>query len=86
MKGGLIMIIDARELSFDEVFKELRDVVSRGYASCDEVSVFVDAHDCEKLNFIEGFLEILLDCKTRVVEANGFYILKAFQEPVAKAS
>jgi hypothetical protein len=79
------MLIDARELSFDEIFKELKEVVSLGYASCDEVSVFIDAHDCEKLNFIEGFLEILLECKTRVVEANGFYILKVFQGPVARA-
>lgn len=80
------MVIDARELSFYEVFKELREVVSRGHASCEEVSVFIDAHDCEKLNFIEGFLEILLECKTRVVEANGYYILKILQEPFAKAS
>ncbi len=80
------MLIDARELSFEETFKALREVVSRDYTSCDEVSVFVDAHDCGKLNFIEGFLEILPECKTRVVEANGFYILKVFQEPVAKAS
>ncbi len=79
------MIIDARDLSFDETFKELRDVVSHGFACRDEVSVFVDAHDCEKLNLITGFVEILLDCKTRVVEANGYYILKVIQEPVAQA-
>jgi len=79
------MIIDARDLSFDETFKELRDVVSHGFASRDEVSVFVDAHDCEKLNLITGFVEILLDCKTRIVEANGYYILKVIQEPVARA-
>jgi hypothetical protein len=38
------MIIDARDLSFDETFKELRDVVSHGFANRDEVSVFVDAY------------------------------------------
>jgi hypothetical protein len=80
------MIIDARELSLDEAFKGLREVVSVGYASSEEVSVFVDAGDCEKLIFLEGFLEILLDCKTRVIKGNGSYILKAFQEPVASAS
>ncbi len=79
------MIIDARDLSFDETFKELKDVISHGYAGRDEVSVFVDAYDCEKLNLITGFVEILLDCKTRVVEANGYYILKVIQEPVAQA-
>ncbi|MBI4847466.1 MAG: hypothetical protein HY808_02660 [Nitrospirae bacterium] len=79
------MIIDARELSFDETFKELSDVVSHGFASRDEVSVFVDAHDCEKLNLITGFVEILLDCKARVVEANGYYILKIIQGPAARA-
>jgi len=79
------MIIDARELSFNEAFKELRDVVSHGFASRDEVSVFVDAYDCEKLNLITGFVEILLDCKTRLVEANGYYILKVIQGPVAQA-
>jgi hypothetical protein len=79
------MIIDARDLSFDETFKELRDIVFNGFASRDEVSVFVDAHEREKLNLITGFVEILLDCKTRVVEANGYYILKVIQEPVAQA-
>ena len=82
-EGGFIMVIDARDISFDEMFKELKDVVSLGFANRDEVSVFVDAHDREKLKLITGFVEILLDCKTRVVEANGYYILKVIQEPVA---
>lgn len=79
------MVIDARDISFNETFKELKDVVTLGFASRDEVSVFIDAHDCEKLNLITGFVEILLNCKTRVVEANGYYILKVIQEPVARA-
>lgn len=79
------MVIDARDISFNETFKELKDIVSRGLASHAEVSVFVDAQDREKLNLITGFVEILLDCKTRVVEANGYYILKVIHEPVARA-
>ncbi len=76
------MIIDARDLSFDEAFKELNDVVSHGYASRDEVLIFVEAHDCEKLNLITGFAEVLLECKTWVVEANGFYVVRVTQEAV----
>ena len=79
------MIIDGRDLSLDEMFKEMRDVVAHGFAKSDEVSVFVDAYDREKLNLITGFVEILLECKTRVVEANGYYILKVIQVPVAQA-
>ncbi|MBI4699347.1 MAG: hypothetical protein HY758_10725 [Nitrospirae bacterium] len=76
------MIIDARELSFDEAFKELKDAVSLGYAGFDEVLIFVDAHDGEKLNLITGFAEMLLECKTRVVETNGYYVVRVNQEPV----
>ena len=79
------MIIDARDLSFDETFKELKDVVSHGFACRDEVSVFVDAHDCEKLNLITGFAKILLECNTIVIEANGYYILKVIQDADARA-
>lgn len=78
------MVIDARELSFSETFKELREVVSLGFASRDEVSVFVDANDREKLSLITGFAEMLLGCKSRIVEVNGYYILKVIQEPVAR--
>ncbi|MBI5664440.1 MAG: hypothetical protein HZC49_05045 [Nitrospirae bacterium] len=74
------MIIDARELSFDDAFKELKDVVSYGYASFDEVLIFVDTYDGEKINLITGFAEMLLECKTRVVEANGYYIVRVKQE------
>ncbi|HBH61240.1 MAG TPA: hypothetical protein DDX85_05770 [Nitrospiraceae bacterium] len=80
------MIIDGRDLSVDEMFKELRGVVAHGYARRDEVSVFVNAHDREKLNLITGFVEILLECNTRIVEANGYYILKIIQEAVAQRS
>lgn len=79
------MVIDARELSFSEAFKELRDVVYQGVASRDDVLVFLNAHDSEKLNLITGFVEILLECKTSVVEANGYYVVKVIQEPVARA-
>ena len=78
------MVIDARDLSFDETFKELRDVVSHGQGGLDEVSVFVDARDCEKLNLITGFAKILLDCNTIVIESNGYYILKVIQDPDAR--
>jgi len=80
------MIIDARELSFDEAFKELKDVVSHGYAVLDEVLVFVDANDREKVNLITGFAEILLECRSRVVEANGYYVVRVRQENVFKAN
>lgn len=76
------MIIDARELSFDEAFKELKDVVSHGYARFDEVLIFVDAHDGEKVKLITGFAEMLLECRTGVVEANGYYVVRVNQEPV----
>jgi len=76
------MIIDARELTFDETFKELKDVVSRGYARFDEVLIFVDANDGEKVNLITGFAEILLECKSRVVETNGYYVVRINQETV----
>lgn len=79
------MVIDARDLSFDETFKELRDVMSHGQAGLDEVSVFVDARDCEKLNLITGFAKILLECNTIVIEANGYYILKVIQDVDARA-
>lgn len=78
------MVIDARKFSFSEIFKELRDVVYQGLASRDDVLVFLNAHDCEKLNLITGFVEILLECKTLVVEANGYYVVKVIQEPAAK--
>jgi len=76
------MIIDARELPFDETFKELKEVVSHGYASFNEVLIFVDAHDGEKVKLITGFAEILLGCKSRVVETNGYYIVRVNQEHV----
>ncbi|MEW6714056.1 MAG: hypothetical protein AB1306_03045 [Nitrospirota bacterium] len=79
------MVIDARDLSFDETFKELRDVISNGFAGRDEVAVFVDARDCEKLNLITGFAEMLLECNTIVIEANGYYILKVIQDADALA-
>ena len=77
------MVIDVRDLSLIEAFCALRDIVSHGVASYDEVSVFVDTYDCEELNLITGFVEILLRCKTVVVEANGYYVVKVIQEPVA---
>ena len=86
-EGGpimVIMVIDVRDLSLSEAFCVLRDVVSRGFTSSDEVSVLVDAHNCKELDLIIGFVEILLECKTRVVEANGYYIVKICQEPVAE--
>jgi hypothetical protein len=79
------MIIDARELSFSDAFKELREAVSQGFASRDEVLVFVDAHDSEKLSLITGFVEILLECSARVMEASGYYLVKVIKEPVAGA-
>jgi hypothetical protein len=60
----------------------LKEVVAQGFARRDEISVFVEAHDREKLGLITGFVEIILECKTRVVEANGYYILKVIQGPV----
>jgi hypothetical protein len=78
------MIIDARGLSFSETFKELRDIVYYGGTSRDDVLVFVDAYDNEKLNLIKGFVEILLECITVVAKANGYYVIKIVQEPVAR--
>jgi hypothetical protein len=79
------MIIDARELSFSDAFKELSDAFLQGFARRDEVLIFVHAHDAEKLSLITGFVEILLECSARVMEAGGYYLVQVIQEPIANA-
>jgi hypothetical protein len=79
------MTIDARELSISETFKELREVVYCGVTGGDEVLIFIYAHDNEKLSLIRDFAEILLECRTGLSEANGYYVIKIIQEPVVSA-
>ncbi len=74
------MILDMRGLSYDEVFREIRDALSQ-FPSCkNDFEVFIDAHEFEKCTVIRGFFELLCQCKTIVKETCGFYVLKISHE------
>jgi len=69
------MTIDARGMSYIDIFNEIKKSASDFYSNHEECLVFVDAHDLEKSRIIRGFIRTLWACNSRLVESNGFYIV-----------
>lgn len=77
------MTIDARGQNYSEIFKQIKDAAPDFYSIHEELLVFVGANDLNKSRLIRGFVEILLGCETDLVEASGFYIIRAVRDTTA---
>jgi len=73
------MTIDARDMSYDEIFNQIKKSASDFYTNHEECLIFVDANDLEKSGIIQGFIRTLWGCDTMLVESNGFYIVRTMR-------
>ena len=73
------MTIDARDMSYTDIFNELRKSAPDFYSQGEECLVFVDAHDMDKSIIIQEFIRRLWSCDSTLIESNGFYIVRVLQ-------
>jgi len=69
-----MMIIDARDLSYAEAFRTLRNIIYEDKGSY-EVMVYIRLEDHDKCNLLKGFSEILLGCKADISATEDLYYL-----------
>jgi len=79
------MVLDMREIPYIDAFMQVRDAVNLQPRN-EEVLVFVDADEHEKCLAIKGFAEVLLECKTAVMETGGYYIVQIIRELADEAA
>ena len=79
------MTIDARDMSYVDIFNQLKKSAADFYSNHEDCLVFVDANDLEKSGIIQGFIRTLWACDTTLVESNGFYIVRTMRNSATAA-
>ncbi len=79
------MILDVRGQSIMDTFMEIRQAYSESFGGAEEILVYVDADDNERLNKVKGFIENCMSCRVQIEESNGCCILKIGRECLAVA-
>lgn len=69
-------MLDIKELPYAEIFRQIREAVSRSEENDEDVDIFVDGHEFEQCMILKGFVENMLGLGTKIEETCGFYILR----------
>ena len=80
------MIIDTREIDYAEVLKQVTQASSRYHGDPEEFMVFMEGGDDLKISFLKTHIESLINCEVELMEAGGYYILRATEGTAAMAN
>lgn len=80
------MTLDMCGLSYLETFQQIKNAVEDFRGNRGNVVIFFNSNEQGKCRITQGFVEKVLECKTRLVEVFGFNVIEGMHETAEMAN